>query len=284
MRVIRTEIAILHNTKLSVIDKDEDAFNPAFHFHPELELVLIKEGYGRRIIGNKVDTFEKGDMVFIGSNLPHIWLNDDTGGGHRARSVAVHFRKEIFTDEFYEQRELRELTRFFELAARGIQVTGATRDKISRKLDMLVTIRGFRRILLLLEVLHILSTSSDCKCIINEIYSPVHKEETADRLSQVYKYVQDHFQKDISLKNIADMAGLTPQSFCRWFKKRTNKHFFDYLKEVRIFNACEMLINSEMPIAEVAYLCGYNTVSNFNKLFKEATGLTPGSFRKNSAT
>jgi AraC-like DNA-binding protein len=283
MRVIKTEITLLHNNRLSVIDRDEEAFNPSFHFHPELELVLIKEGHGRRIIGNRIDPFEKGDMVFIGANLPHIWLNDDTSGGRRARSTTVHFRKEIFSEEFYDMKESRELARFFELSARGIQVTGATRDKVSRKLGILVTQRGFRRILLLLEILHILSTSPDCRCITEALYSPAGKEDSPDRLSEVYRYVQDHFHRNIALKDIARIAGLTPQSFCRWFKKSTNKHFFDYLNEVRIFNACEMLISSAAPVAEIAYDCGYNTVSNFNKLFKEATGLTPGQFRKNSA-
>ncbi|WP_431209868.1 cupin domain-containing protein [Puia sp. P3] len=89
MRVVRTETTLLHNSRLSVIDRDEDSFNPAFHFHPELELVLIKEGSGRRIIGNRVDRFENGDMVFIGANLPHIWLNDDTTSERRARSTTV---------------------------------------------------------------------------------------------------------------------------------------------------------------------------------------------------
>jgi len=283
MRVTRTEIALLHNSRLSVIDRDEEAFNPAFHFHPELELVLIKEGHGRRIIGNRIDPFEKGDMVFIGANLPHIWLNDDTSGGHRARSITVHFRKEIFSDEFYDMKESKDLARFFELAARGIQVTGATRDKVSRKLGMLVTQRGFGRLLLLLEILHILSTSPDCRCITDEVYNPRTNEQTVDRLSQVYRYTQNNFHKEIALKDVALIAGLTPQSFCRWFKKSTNKQFFDYLNELRIFNACEMLISSGAAVAEIAYSCGYNTVSNFNKLFKEATGLTPGQFRKNSS-
>jgi len=285
MRVIRTEITLLHNSRLSIIDRNEDAFNPAFHFHPELELVLIKEGHGRRIIGNRIDPFEKGDMVFIGSNLPHIWLNDDISGGHRARSVVVHFRKEIFSDEFYDLKESRELARFFDLATRGIQITGPTRDKVGRKLDILVGQRGFRRILLLLEILHILSTSPDCRCITDDVYSAAdNKEDATDRLSEIYRYVQSNSHKDISLKDIAIIAGLTPQSFCRWFKKSTNKHFFDYLNEIRIFNACEMLIGSTTPVAGIAYHCGYNTISNFNKLFKDATGLTPGEFRKKSLT
>jgi AraC-like DNA-binding protein len=283
MRVIKTEITLLQDSRLSIIDRDEDRFNPAFHLHPELELVLIKEGYGRRIIGNRIDPFEKGDLVFIGSNLPHIWLNDDTTRGHRARSVVVHFRKEIFSDEFYALKESRELARFFELAGRGIQVKGATKDKVSRKLDILVTQRGFRRILLLLEIFHILSTSSDCHCITNETYTVEANPEATDRLSEIHKYVQHNFHRDISLRDISGVAGLTPQSFCRWFKKTTGKHFFDHLNEVRILNACEMLIGSANPVADIAYYCGYNTISNFNKLFKESTGLTPGEFRKKSS-
>ncbi|HVU54166.1 MAG TPA: hypothetical protein VHD83_03885, partial [Puia sp.] len=167
----------MNNSSLSVIERDEDAFNPAFHFHPEVELVLIKEGYGRRIVGNRIDTFEKGDMVFIGPNLPHIWLNDDIRLGRRARSVVVHFRKEIFSDEFYALKETRELIPFFEMASRGIQITGATRDKVGRKLDSLVTLRGFRRIMLLLEILHILATSSDIHCITGDVYNANDKEE-----------------------------------------------------------------------------------------------------------
>jgi AraC-like DNA-binding protein len=283
MRVIKTEISLLQDNRLSINDRDEDRFNPAFHLHPELELVLIKEGYGRRIIGNRIDPFEKGDLVFIGSNLPHIWLNDDTARGHRARSVVVHFRKEIFSDEFYKLKESRELARFFELGGRGIQVKGPTRDKVSRKLDILVTQRGFRRILLLLEILHLLATSSDCHCITDEVYAPETKTDLSDRLSDIHKYVQLNFHKDITLKDISGVAGLTPQSFCRWFKKRTGRHFFDHLNEVRILNAREMLIGSANPVADIAYYCGYNTISNFNKLFKEATGLTPGEFRKKSS-
>jgi AraC-like DNA-binding protein len=284
MRVIRTEITLLHNSRLSIIDRNEDTFNPAFHFHPEMELVLIKEGHGRRIIGNKIDPFEKGDMVFIGSNLPHVWLNDNTSGEHRARSVVVHFHKEIFCQEFYDLKESRELARFFDLAARGIQVTGATREKVGRKLDILVRQRGFRRILLLLEILHILATSSDCRCITKNVYNAdSSKGEVKDRMSEIYRYVHNNFHKNISLKDVAAIGGLTPQSFCRWFKKSTSKHFFDYLNEVRIFNACEMLIASGAPVAGIAYYCGYNTISNFNRLFKEATGLTPGEFRKKSS-
>jgi AraC-like DNA-binding protein len=266
-----------------VIDRDEDSFNAAFHLHPEMELVLIKEGRGRRIIGNRIDAFEKGDMVFIGSNLPHIWLNDDTNANHRARSVVVHFRKEIFGQDFYELKETRELTPFFEMASRGIRVSGATREKVSRKLAILVTLRGFRRILLLLEILHILATSPDIHCITGDTYNPDDKEETGDRLIEIYKYVQNNFHKDISLRDIAGVAGLTPQSFCRFFKKKTNKHFFDYLNEVRISRACEHLISSDAPVSEIAYYCGYNTISNFNKLFKEATGLTPRGFRVEAA-
>lgn len=283
MRVVRTDITLLHNSRLTITDWNEDSFNPAFHFHSELELVLIKEGYGRRIIGNTIEPFEKGDMVFIGSNLPHVWLNDDTNRDHRARSAVVHFRQEIFSDEFYDLKETADLARLFQLAKRGIQVTGATRDKISRKLEMLVASRGFRRILLLLEILHILSTSADCRCITADFYNPGKKNQGTDRLTEIYKHVQDHYQRDIALKDVAAIAGLTPQSFCRWFKKRTGKHFFDYLNEVRISKACGMLISSAAPIAEIAYYCGYNTVSNFNKLFKIAKGVSPGQFRKKSA-
>lgn len=279
MRAIKTEISILHGNRLSVADRDEDSFNSSFHLHPELELVLIKEGSGRRIIGNRIDPFEKGDMVFMGSNLPHIWVNDDTAGSHRARSIVVHFHKEIFSQEFWELKESRELAELFSLASRGLLVMGPARDKVSRKLDMLVTMRGFRRIMLLLEILHILATSPDNQCITSDNYSPDFKDESIGRMNAIYRYVHDNFKNDITLREVASIAGLTPQSFCRFFKNKTNKQFSDYLNEVRVSKACEMLIGSSAGIAEIAYYCGYNTISYFNKIFKENTGLTPVQFR-----
>jgi AraC-like DNA-binding protein len=194
----------------------------------------------------------------------------------------VHFHKEIFGPGFYELKDCRELADFFALAARGIQVTGATRDKISRMLDLLVRRRGFKRILLLLEILDTLATSPDCRCITDAVYHPDNKDEAADRLKEVYGYVRDNFHTDISLAIISGIAGLTPQSFCRWFKKSVGKHFFEYLNDIRISKACELLIDSSAPVGEIAYFCGYNTVSNFNKLFKQSVGLTPGQFREQS--
>lgn len=283
MKLLQTEITPGTNSYISLIERDEPYFKAPFHFHPELELVYIKEGYGKRIIGDTIEPFEAGDMVFIGSNLPHVWLNDELfykGFNYlRAKAIVLYFNRNVFDPAFYDMHESGKINDFFKKAARGICIEGKTKELVARKLEKLLKKKDFNKTVGLFEILHLLSEAKQISFITSDGYTQLQKVSETDRLAEVYKYIQNHYNEDINLSIIAGIANLTPQSFCRLFKKRTNKHFIEYLTEVRISNACRFLLDADLNISEIAYNCGYKTVSNFSKVFKGITGITPKGYR-----
>ncbi|MEO5948753.1 MAG: AraC family transcriptional regulator [Chitinophagaceae bacterium] len=285
MKILKTEISPELNSHISFLERDEPFFKAPFHFHPELELVYIKESIGKRIIGDKIESFTAGDMVFVGRNLPHVWLNDETYyqelSGFRAKAIVIYFNADVLAPIFYNMEEAGLISGFFKLAERGIHISGKTKDIVAGKLEKLLTKKGLDKIIGLFEIFNTLSKSKDIRLITNESYRHEVDHAKTDRLSALYKYVQGNFKSEISLKTAAELTFLTPQSFCRMFKKKTNKHFVEYLNEVRISKACAYLLDSDLPISDVAFKCGYNTISNFNKHFKEIVKSSPKTYREN---
>ncbi|MGM8363459.1 AraC family transcriptional regulator [Flavobacterium sp. ARAG 55.4] len=287
MKLEKTKISSYLNSAISVLSREEAFFQAPFHSHPELELVYVKESFGKRIIGNSVSNFEAGDMVFLGSDIPHVWLNDEIYYHNlnklKAKSIVVYFNKDIFGPAFYELNEAKKINSLFEKAKKGLSVTGKTNQLIAQKLEQLVLKKDFEVIIGLFEILSVLSESADIEFINPESYFPANEPFKKDRLSEVYQYIKENYKKEISLDEVAQIASLTPTSFCRMFKSKTKKNFIEYLNEIRISNACKHLIESDMSVSEIAYECGYKTVSNFNKLFKKNTGNTPKEYKNKIA-
>lgn len=285
MKILQTEITPGLNSHISFLERDEPFFKAPFHSHPELELVYIKESSGKRIIGDNIEPFEAGDMVFVGRNLPHVWLNDEIYyrdlPNLRAKAIVLYFNADVLGPVFYSMEEIGMISNFFKLAERGIQITGKTCNAVATKMEKLVKKRGLEKIIGLFEIFNILSSSDSIRCLTSEGYKPDLGTTETDRLSEVYKYVQENFKSDIPLSTAAGLACLTPQSFCRMFRKKTNKHFIEYLNEIRISKSCIYLLDTDWSISEVAYQCGYKTISNFNKLFKEIVKTSPKMYREN---
>lgn len=284
MKIEKTEITSSLNSYISVIKREESFFQSPFHSHPELELVYIIESFGKRIIGNAVENFEAGDMVFLGSNLPHVWLNDELYyndlNNLKAKSIVVYFNKDIFGPIFYELVQTSKIGTLFSNAARGLHIKGKTNELLAQKLEELTQKKEFDVIVGLFQILAILADSKEFTFINKEAYSFANDNLKADRLSEVYKYVKEHYMDDITLASISKIANLSPPSFCRLFKTKTKKHFVEYLAEVRIMQACKFIMETDMSISTIAYSCGYKTASNFNKIFKKITGYTPMEYKK----
>lgn len=284
MKIEKTKITSYLNSSISVISREESFFQSPFHSHPELELVYIKESYGKRIVGNSVEPFKSGDMVFLGSDIPHVWLNDEIyyQGINKleAKAIVVYFNKDLFGPTFYELKETQKINTLFNQGVRGLSVTGKTNELIAKKLEKLIKKKDFEIIIGLFEILSILSESTDLSFVNNDAYTLVNDQTKKDRLTDVFEYVKENYKEDISLITIAKIANLTPTSFCRMFKLKTKKHFVEYLNEIRVSNACKFLIETDMGMSEIAYECGFKTASNFNKLFKKLTGTTPKEYRK----
>lgn len=284
MKIEKTKITSYLDSSISVLLREEPFFQAPFHSHPELELVYVKESFGKRIVGNSVEQFKAGDMVFLGSNIPHVWLNDEVyyqgNTDLKAKAIVVYFKKEIFGSAFFELKETQKINSLFNQAVRGLVINGETNMLISKKLEKLVRKKDFEMIAGLFKILAILSESTDTDFINNEFYMPTNENSKKDRLSAVFEHLEKHYNEDISLIKIAEIANITPTSFCRMFKVKTKKSFVEYLNEIRISNACKLLIETDLGIAEIAYKCGYKTVSNFNQLFKKSKEMTPKEYRK----
>lgn len=286
MKLLQTEITPGSNSYITLVERNDTHFNTPFHLHPEVELVYVKESFGKRIIGDKIEAFEAGDMVFIGSNLPHVWLNDEVfyhgESNLRAKSIVLYFNINVLGPVFYNMKEAAKINEFLKRGERGLRIDGKTRKIVADKLEKLLKKKDIEVIIGLFEIFNILANSKDTTYITSDGYNPnlVHAE--TDRMADLYKYIHENYKNDIPLATIAGIANLTPQSFCRMFKKRTNKHFIEYLNEVRISKACKFLLDTDWSISEIAYNCGYKTVSNFNKLFKEITGESPKAYRAKS--
>ena len=248
------------------------------------ELVYIVESHGQRIIGNEVGQFGPGDMVLLGPDIPHIWLNHssyhqpETPG--KAVAIVLYFHREIFSNTFYSQKETGRLNHLFQNASRGLQINGKTNQIIAQKLREMTGKKDMELFLGFFDILNILVNSQDTTFITRETYAPFHAECTEERLSCVLAYMKKHFRDDITLESIARIANLTPPSFCRFFKKRMKKSFVEYLNEIRIAQACSLLLETEKSVSEVAYACGFKTPSNFNKIFRKIMGKSPRNYKE----
>lgn len=284
MKIVKTNIASYTNTSLSVFSREESFFQSPFHSHPEFELVYILESYGKRIIGNSVESFQAGDMVFLGDDIPHVWLNDEIfyeeNNSLKAKAIVIYFSRDLFGNSFYELPEAKEVKRFLSQGMKGVAITGKTNEEIAKRMKKLLKKKGFEVIMGLIEILFLLSKSKDLNFINDDSYVSVSDDNKSDRLADVFQYVKANYKKEISLDEISKIANMTPTSFCRMFKSKTKKPFVEYLNEIRVSNACKYLIETDLGISEIAYECGYKTASNFNKLFKKLIGTTPKEYRK----
>jgi AraC-like DNA-binding protein len=283
MKLIHTEITPITNEVLYTDLRDQTFLSAPFHAHPELELVFILEGFGKRIIGNKVESFEAGDMVFIGSNVPHVWLSDaafyEENIGLQSKAIVTYFNPLIFQQFFDSVKEFNTIKEMIQQSSRGIRIFGETRNIIAEKLMALSSKTGFEKVEGFLQILHLISISEDKSFIVNQENNNDYRFDS-DRLVEVIKYVKANLSEHISLKQVADIACMTEQSFCRYFKNKTKKNFFQYLKDLRMAHACEDLIqSSDKPISDIANGCGYNSSSHFCKIFKDHYGLSPYQYR-----
>ncbi len=290
MRLFHTEITPLIDEFLHIDLRNQSFLSspyhtcPTFHSHPELELVFVLEGFGKRIIGNKVEPFESGDMVFIGSNVPHVWLSDNSyyeeNSNLQSRVIVTYFNPVIFQQFFDAVKEFNDIKKMMLQASKGMRILGETRNTIARKLIALSSENGFEKINSFLQILNIISVSNDKYCILNNGVSKNDSFES-DRLVDVIKFVQANLDEHITLKQIAEIACMTEQSFCRFFKSRLKMNFFQYLEVQRMKHACDLLIqSSDKSIADIAFECGYTSSSHFCKVFKDNYNQSPSQYRK----
>jgi AraC-like DNA-binding protein len=259
-------------------------FDPNWHFHPHYQLFTVIKGTGTRFIGDDIRHFEEGDTVFLGPNMPHLWRSDrnyfEKESQLQTEGIVVYFKEDFLGNDFFEKPEMFDIKSFLKNSERGLDLKGTLGAEMVSDLNELLGLTGFEGISKLLNILHKLSVTNDYQYISSSNYTNTHKISETERMRIVHEYVLKHFKENINLSTVASLSNMTEAAFCRYFKSRTNKTFSDFVKEIRIGNACKILQDENKSISQTCYESGYNTVSNFNNQFKSLKGVSPLQYQK----
>lgn len=259
-------------------------FDVNWHFHSEYQLFIVLKGSGTRFIGDHMQSFKEGDMVLTGPDLPHLWKNDKVFQNPEIKlgvhGIVIYFPDNFLNNSVFQLEEFESIAKMLQKSVRGIEIFGKTNLQIKEMMVDLLQLKGGVSLIHLLKILQTIADSADCKLIADAAYINTNKESEKDRMGHVYEYVMQNFHGKVSLEEAAQLSNLSVSAFSRFFKSRVNKSFSDFLTEVRISHACKLLHETDLNISEISYDCGFFTLSNFNKLFKERIKMTPVQYRK----
>lgn len=248
-----------------------------WHFHPEIELVYVEADRGIRHIGDHISSYEGSDLALIGSYIPH--LNFDYGVKSTVETIVVQFRQNFYEESFYKQPEMQSVYDLFERAKTGIAFWGTTKKKVGALLKKLNGLAAFDQLLLLIQVFQELALSKEYTLLHTRPIASHAVIKEQERMHQIYKYVEAHFQKPIKISEIASVVNLTEAAFCRYFKKSTKLTYTDFVNQYRVNHAKKLLIQ-DANVTEACYDTGFESLSYFNKIFKKFSGENPSAFRK----
>lgn len=257
--------------------------NNHWHLHAELELIYFKSGEGTQFMGDNISTFKSGDVVLVGPNLPHYWRFSDSFFEENSMQVNVfvaHFPQNFLGSQFLDLPENIEIKAVFERSKRGLRIEGKARSRVGAILEQLSQAERSQRILLMIEALTVISSEQSYTELSSHGFRPGDYTDENERLQAIFDYSVKHFRHGIALEEIAEVANISPNSFCRYFKSRTGKTYSHYLIELRVGYACRLLIETNICLKRLCFESGFNNFSSFHKYFKTITGRSPSMYQK----
>ncbi|QEM13014.1 AraC family transcriptional regulator [Mucilaginibacter rubeus] len=271
------------NTQSFLIRKfDKLAFDAPYHFHEEYELTCIISGSGKRYVGSHMEDFASGDLVLLGPNLPHCWkLEHNEVVLREASAVVIQFNDAFLGEEFFNKFELQLIKKLFQQSGCGVSFYGETGVEVKKLLLNLVNEKSnFRMLIGLLEILHRMASSDEYVLLDQHRIIGERTNTERERINPVFAYLVENFRKHVSLDKAASIANMTPNAFCKYFKKVTRKTFMETIIEYRLNYAIQQLVQTDKPISEISFESGFGDVSHFYKMFKAKMNLSPLNYRK----
>lgn len=264
-------------------DRHKSTFDFPIHSHPEYELNFIGNAAGvQRTVGDHSEAIGEYDLVLITSpNLEHVWEQGECQSAD-IREITIQFTSDVLPDSLLSKNQFHSIRQMLERARCGLAFSLPTIMKIYGKLDALThQQRGFHAVLDFLELLYELSLADDSRTLSSSSFARIETRSESRRVAKVQEYIAQHYSEDIRLETLADLVGMTPVAFSRFFHQRTGRTLSSYIIDIRIGTASRQLIDSDLTVAEICYDCGFNTLSNFNRLFRKHKGCSPTEFREN---
>jgi AraC-like DNA-binding protein len=264
----------------TIFSRVKEKFDFPLHYHDEYELNLIINAKGaKRVVGGHIEVIDDLELVLVGPNVYHAWFT------HQCQSesiteITIQFHKDLFDDKFLRRNQLSFVKNMIERSQRGILFSQETIIALKDRIRSLNKKSGFDSVLELLSILHDLSISRNMKTLSDSSFSNEQFHYNSRRIEKVFEYMNGHYNMQITLAEVAKIANMPEASFSRFIKKRTGKTFIDSLNEIRLGHASRMLIDTTNTVAEIAYKCGFNNISNFNRIFKRKKFCIPKDFRE----
>jgi AraC-like DNA-binding protein len=258
------------------------AFSNPWHFHPEIEINYILQSQGRRFVGDHMGFFHPGDLVLVGANLPHVWLNNTVACGAEtfAHSLVIQFHQDCLGPDFFSLPEMAGIRKLLHTAKRGLQFTGRTRDAVAAIMLEMRKHGEMAQLIDLLSILQLLTQAEAPTPLSSAGFTPLLDELASQRIKLAYQYVFKYFGEPLDYEEIAKKAGMSQSAFCRYFKRVTGRTLSDFVREVRLGHARRLLIETSEGIAQVAFASGFNNISNFNHQFYTVFGSSPSEYRR----
>jgi len=280
--IIKEITPLTQNDCFTIFSRIKNKFDFPLHYHEEFELNLIINASGaKRIIGDHIEVIDDLELVLVGPNLAHAWFTHECKS-EEITELTIQWHKDLFDEKLLRRNQLSLLRQMFERSRKGISFPKETIQSIYKRVISLSRLNGFDSVIELISILHDLSLSRNIRTLADASFNnETPFSYNSRRIEKVFEYINENYSKPISLKDAAKLVNMTEVSFSRFIKKRTGSTFIDSLNEIRLGNASRMLIDTTHSIAEISYKCGFNNISNFNRLFKRKKKCTPKEFREN---
>ena len=279
--ILREITPLTQSDCFTLFSRVKSAFDFPLHYHEEFELNFIQHAKGaRRVVGDHMEEIDELELVLVGPNLQHAWFTHKCNSTE-IKEITIQFHKDLFDEKFLRRNQLSFIRALFEKSLRGILFSRETTQQLAPRISDLNQKHGFDSVLELISILHDLSTSRNIRVLSDSSFNDNGQlTYNSRRVEKTFEYMNQNFDKPITLGEVARLANMSEVSFSRFFRQRSGNTFIDSLTEIRLGHASRMLIDTTQSIAEVAYNCGFNNISNFNRIFKKKKGCTPKEFRE----
>ena len=277
------QLAISSSSPLRARFYDYQHFTYPWHFHSEYEIIYISESTGTQFVGNSIESYRAGDVLLIGSNLPHYLKSDEiyhsANAPSKVRGTIIQFEKEFMQHAVNFYPQFMRIKKLLEESRMGVFFPAGCSQKLIELLNLIPVEKGMNQITSFLQLLKVMSEIKQRKTISKPDFE-YNTEHNASRVDKVISFINKNYTRQITLDEIASFASMNATAFCRFFKKETGKTFTKYIFDMRIGYACKLLLMNEMSISQIGGVCGFETISHFNKIFRKVSGYSPTEYRK----